>query len=94
MSPQRLTLKEAEAIAQRATRETLEALPKPDWHQNPNLTLGTFFPDDETYEFSLYLAGNRPSDAVVLTTATVNRLSGEVVVEIHAPTSSTEATDL
>lgn len=89
--PKLLKLSEAEAIARDATKAALAAHPKKAWFDDPNLTLGTFFPDDDHYEFSLYLAGERPADGVVLTTAVVDRRTGKVKVTIK-PEAIEEAT--
>lgn len=78
-----ISLPEAEAIARAATRDALAQHPHPSWFGDPNLTLGTFFPDEDHYEFSLYLAAEKPSDGVILTTATVDRTTGSVSVALH-----------
>lgn len=78
-----ISLPEAEAIARAATRNALAQHPQPSWFSDPNLTLGTFFPDEDHYEFSLYLAAGKPSDGVMLTTATVDRITGAVGVALH-----------
>ena len=47
------------------------------------LTLGTSWEGDATI-FELYVVGERPEDAIVLTTTSVNSYSGEVIsVHIH-----------
>lgn len=46
-----------------------------------NLTLGTFFEGNEQI-FELYIAAEKPADAVVISPARVNRKSKEVVVVI------------
>ena len=80
-----ISLQEAEAIARAATNDALAKHPKASWYDDPNLTLGTFFPDERRYEFSLYLAAERPSDGLLLTTAVVDRATGNVEVTVHAP---------
>ena len=79
----RISLPEAEAIARAATHDALAQHPQPSWIGDPNLTLGTFFPDGDHYEFSLYIAAEKPSDGVILTTATVDRITGAVNVALH-----------
>jgi hypothetical protein len=74
-------LDELQEIARVATRTALEGyepMPK-EWEEN--LTLGTSFEGDERI-FELYIAAERPEDAVVISTARVNRKSKEVVVTI------------
>lgn len=43
----------------------------------------TFFPDEDHYEFSLYLASEKAGDGVMLTTARVDRVTGAVGVALH-----------
>lgn len=78
-----ISLPEAEIIARAATRDVLAQHPEPSWFGDPNLTLGTFFPDADHYEFSLYIAADKPSDGVILTTATVDKITGAVGVALH-----------
>ena len=79
----RISLPEAETIARAATHDALAQHPQPSWFGDPNLTLGTFFPDEDHYEFSLYLAAEKSSDGVMLTTAKVDRITGAVGVALH-----------
>jgi hypothetical protein len=74
-------LDELQEIARVATRTALEGYePMPEeWKKD--LTLRTFFEDDERI-FELYIAAEKPSDALVISTARVNRKSREVVVII------------
>ena len=74
-------LDELQEIARIATRTALEGYePIPEeWEKN--LTLGTFFEGEERI-FELYIAAEKPADAVVISTARVNRKSKGVVVAI------------
>ncbi|MHA6829298.1 hypothetical protein ACQUJV_24235 [Ralstonia pseudosolanacearum] len=72
----RVPLSELQEIAKTATRERLKAFqPFPS---TENLTLGTFWEGDVVV-FELYIAGQLPQDAIVLTQAKVHA-TGEVVV--------------
>ena len=74
-------LDELQEIARVATRTALEGYePMPEeWKKN--LTLGTFF-EGADWIFKLYIAAEKPADAVVISTARVNRKSRNVVVTI------------
>jgi hypothetical protein len=74
-------LDELQELAREATRETLEAYePLPDeWKEN--LTLGTFFEGDDRI-FELYVAAERPADAIVISSARVNRKTRSVSVTV------------
>lgn len=71
-------LQEMARIATRAALEEYEPIP-PEWQKN--LTLGTLFDGDDRI-FELYVAGERPNDAIVLTSARVNRATRTVSVQI------------
>ena len=71
-------LREIARVATRAALENFEPIP-PEW--NARLTLGTFFDGDDRI-FELYVAGERPRDAIVLTSARVNRRTKEVTVSV------------
>jgi hypothetical protein len=71
-------LQEIARVATRAALEGYEPMPE-EWEKN--LTLGTFFEGDDRI-FELYIAAEKPSDAVVISTARVNRKSRNVVVTI------------
>lgn len=71
-------LQELARIATRAELESYEPIP-PEWNQA--LTLGTLF-DGEDRVFELYVAGERPSDAIVLTSTRVNRLTRLTTVSV------------
>ena len=71
-------LQEIARVATRAELEQFEPIPD-EW--KATLTLGTFFDGDDRI-FELYVARERPSDAIVLTSARVNRLSKAVVVTV------------
>ncbi|QWP78951.1 hypothetical protein J5226_11415 [Lysobacter sp. K5869] len=70
-----------EAIAREATRQALSMHPKPPESEQANWTLGKFETDDEGI-FEIYIPSERPLDAKVISTAKVNRRTGEVSVEI------------
>ena len=75
------TLDELQELARDATRKALEeyeAIPE-EWEKN--LTLGTFF-EDEDRIFELYIAADRPSDAIVISSARVNRKDKSVRITI------------
>jgi hypothetical protein len=71
-------LQEIARVATRAALEGYEPMPE-EWEKN--LTLGTSFDGDDRI-FELYIAAEKPSDAVVISTARVNRKSRNVVVTI------------
>jgi len=74
-------LDELREIARLATRKALEdydPMPK-EWEEN--LTLGTFFDGDDRI-FELYIAAERPVDAIVISSARVNRKDRSVQVVI------------
>lgn len=74
-------LDELREIARLATRKALEdyePMPK-EWEEN--LTLGTFFEDDARI-FELYIAVEHPADAIVISSARVNREDRSVQVVI------------
>ncbi|MCO5410791.1 hypothetical protein [Ralstonia mojiangensis] len=74
--PRKIPLNELQELARVATRERLKAFPP--FPSTENLTLGTFWEGDFVI-FKLYLARQRPQDAVVLTQTRVNAYTGEVV---------------
>jgi hypothetical protein len=76
-----MALKELEDIARRRLREALSGREVP-YDARPNLTLGTSFPDPDTVVFDLYIAGQRPTDAVYLARAILNRSTGEGSVHV------------
>lgn len=78
-----LRLQDMEPIAKQATFEALKGYVKPD-EGLENLTLGTGISDSEGV-FELYISGDRPQDAKVLSRATVSRLTGQVTVEVFLP---------
>ncbi len=71
-------LQELARIATRAELARYEPIPE-EWARE--LTLGTFF-DGEDRIFELYVAGLRPADAIVLTSARVNRTTRAVSVTV------------
>ncbi len=76
-----LNLKEMENIAKRATHDALMPYPRLQGSDSENLTLGTQLTESEGI-FELYIAGERPLDAKVITCARVDRRTGEVGVEV------------
>ena len=74
-------LDELQEIARIATRTALESYEPMPEEWGKNLTLGTFFEGDERI-FELYIAAEKPADAVVISTARVNRKSKKVLVTI------------
>ena len=85
----KLSLEKMECIAKEATRSALMGYTKPSPEEEENLTLGTEINDREGI-FELYIAGSRPEDAKVISCATVNRMTGEVAVEVFlSPMSPT-----
>ncbi|MDO5090275.1 MAG: hypothetical protein Q4D61_01900, partial [Cardiobacteriaceae bacterium] len=84
----RLHCREMEEIARLATREALKEYLWPlTAEDEKNLTLGTFIehPDKDHQVCELYICAERPQDAIVLTQAKVNALTGEVTVKIFLP---------
>lgn len=75
-----LRLDDMEVMAKKATFEALQGYPKPSGNLE-NLTLGTSLTDTEGI-FELYISGERPQDAVVISRAAVDRRSGEVRVSV------------
>ncbi len=77
----RKELDELQELARVATRAELEQYePIPDEWKTA-LTLGTFFDGDDRI-FELYVARDRPADAIVLTSARVNRVTRDVAVKV------------
>lgn len=74
-------LDQLEELARAATQEALRSYePVPEeWRQH--LTLGTFF-DGEYRIFELYVAQERREDAIVISSARVNRTTGSVEVKV------------
>lgn len=71
-------LQELARVATRAELERYEPIPE-EWKSV--LTLGTFFDGDDRI-FELYVARERPADAIVLTSARVNRNTRDVSVTV------------
>lgn len=73
--PRKIPLAALQEAARLATRTALEPFERiPD---GVELTLGTFWEEDEVV-FELYIAKDRPKDAVILTEARVNQHDGQV----------------
>jgi hypothetical protein len=79
--PCKLTLDQTEPIAKAATRAALEGARQLTDAEKERLTLGTLIEDD-AYVWELYLAGERPEDAVMICQARVDRLTGGVTVQV------------
>lgn len=80
----KLNLSEMEVIAKDATRAALVRYAPPTAEEGKILTLGSGIMDTEGI-FELYIATDRPQDAKVISCAKVNRLTGEVTVEVFLP---------
>jgi hypothetical protein len=79
----KLDVKKMEPIAKEATRDALKTYIWPSG-RDEDLTLGIRL-EDEYGIFELYFSGERPEDAIVLTEARVNRITGEVSVKVFLP---------
>ena len=87
-----------EPVARDATRKALEqALAKGySWitpEQDEVLTLGTF-PKDDRCIFELYIAIDPPKDALVVSRASVDRYTGELIGEVEVYLPPVPATEL
>ena len=81
----RIPLRELREIARRATLEALDEYERVPDEARKTLTLGTRFDGDDRI-FELYVPGERPEDAVVLTRVHVNSLTGVASpVEVFLP---------
>jgi len=79
----KLKLKTLQAAAREATRNALSKYPQFASVPTEGLTLGTVL-DGDTVTFELYVAQDRPRDAIVLTTTKVDSYSGTVLaVQVH-----------
>jgi len=77
-------LDELEEIARVATLKALEGYPLTD-EMRQNLTLGVNFEGD-TRVFELYIAGERPRDALVISQTTVDRKTKRVLaIQVFNP---------
>lgn len=76
-----LGLSEMELIAKNATFAALVRYVSPSNEEKAVMTLGKVITDTEGV-FELYIAGDRPQDAKVISCAKVNRLTGVVEVEV------------
>jgi hypothetical protein len=74
-------LDELQEIARIATKDALEEYERIPVQWEQNLTLGTFFDGDDRI-FELYIAAERPADAVVISSVRVNRRTKSVNVVI------------
>lgn len=74
-------LDELQEIARVATREELKNYEPISEAWEKNLTLGTFF-DGDNRIFELYVAAERPADAIMISSARVNRKTRVATVEI------------
>jgi hypothetical protein len=73
-------LDQLQEIARVATRKALEGYVLPE-NWRPHITLGARLEGDERV-FELYIAGERPQDAIVIATATVHRKTLNVQVTV------------
>ena len=73
-------LDELEEIARAATKKALENYIVPDEYKE-NLVLGTQF-DGDNRIFELYVPGEKPGDALVIATATVDKNTKNVSVDV------------
>lgn len=71
-------LKELGRVATRQALEEYEPIPR---EREVNLTLGTFFDADDRI-FELYIAADKPKDAIVISSTRMNRKSHSVQVVI------------
>ncbi|WP_269533273.1 hypothetical protein [Chitinimonas sp. BJYL2] len=71
-------LQEIARVATRTALEAYEPIPS-EWERN--LTLGTLFDGDDRI-FELYIAAEKPADAIVISSARVNRKTKAVAVTI------------
>ena len=78
----RKELDELEEIARLATRKALEDYEPVPQAWRANLTLGTIIDGDEDRTFQLYVAGERPADAIIISSARVHRKTRAVEVTI------------
>jgi hypothetical protein len=78
MKDRTVPLKVLEEAARRATFDALGPLPRVSAETRKNLVLGTRW-DGDSVVFEMYVPGERPSDAKVLTQAVVDQRSGEVL---------------
>ena len=74
-------LADMEEAAKSATYQALLAYLPPDPEENVKLALGKIYTNSEAI-FELNVPGERPQDAKVISRATVNRVSGKMVVEV------------
>jgi hypothetical protein len=78
MSKELEDLQEIACIATSEALEQYELIPK-EWEKN--LALGTFFEEDYRI-FELYVAAEKPSDTIVISSARVNRRDRSVKVVV------------
>jgi hypothetical protein len=77
----RIPVNDLEEIAADVTRKALADYEIPDWVRH-NIILGMAFDGDDRI-FELYVPGERPEDAKVISAVRINSLTGDVVrVEI------------
>lgn len=71
-------LDELQEIARKATYEALKEYEPISEEWEKNLTLGVFF-DGDGRVFELYVAAERPRDAIVISSVRINRKSKAVI---------------
>lgn len=81
-----MNLKQMEPIARDATKRALEGVELAQ-DVRDRVVLGQFL-EPEHGVFELYVPGDRPTDARVISVARVNRETGEVNVEVRRQSTS------
>ena len=94
----RLSVSALEPVAREATRKALEhalaeGRPPISPEQDEKLTLGTFIEDDRCV-FELYIVGERPKDALIISRAFVDRYTGRLIGEVETYLPPVLDTDL
>ena len=79
----RLKLEELQERARALTSEALKDYEIPD-AMRAKIALGTLF-DGEDRVFELYIPGERPEDAIIISRARINSFTGEGAVEVFLP---------
>jgi hypothetical protein len=83
-------LEELQEIARVATLKALEGYPISE-EMRTQLVLGVQFEGDVRI-FELYLPGERPQDALIISEATVHRVTKDVTVRVFNPPQRGEGT--
>jgi hypothetical protein len=80
INPRRKPLEELEEIARVLTQTTLVHYEIPESIGN-NLVLGTLFDGDDRI-FQLYIPGDRPEDAQIISSVRINVFTGQASIEV------------